>query len=951
MRRAKTVRRHIKTIAAAAPASRALSVSRAMLASRAKLAAPAVLASLVVLVCVGTLTTDPTLADPGPSTAAPAKVSPLPSSAYGVSALCAPAGRTRARCMALALVARDAQARAHRTPIGVASADALGLSAAPSAAAGNFGLRPRDLHSAYGLPEDAADAQTIALVDAFNDPSAEADLAKYSSEFGLPECTASNGCFAQVNQNGRAGEPPFPHSRAELETARKGNAAKRREAEEAMGWSVEISLDIETAHAVCQSCKIVLVEADNPAYVNLEAAEESAARLGADEISNSWGGPECAAAGACVGDSPAFDHPGLVVTAAAGDEGYLNWLEGGEPFANYPATSPHVVAVGGTRLLLNAKGEWAGESVWNDGGKGKNGRTDGFGATGGGCSEELEAQPWQQAVPDWPQVGCGTRRAVADVAADGDPYTGLAVYDTSPECETEIEEGNVVRTVHWCTIGGTSLATPLIAASFALAGGAGGVEYPARTLYENAAKTQGSLHDVTSGSNGECGLPFDSLTGAQECTAAEDAASSCPSELICLAASGYDGPSGLGTPDGIAAFMPTEATAPVAPSVSAPGAALVSSGSATLSASVDPNGSEVTRCTVEYGPGEAFSASALCIPMPGSGTTAETVSVQVKGLSPGTVYHYRVRARNAGGQGEALGAPFTTAAAPPTIVGPSASRVGPRDATLEAQIDPEGAETSYEVLVDGPCPAPMECIGTGVVVASGTLGAADESLPVSVDLANSRATLDIEPDTTYSFWVRASNEVGGLETGELSFTTLSEPAPPVGPSPPTQPPGSQQPGPAPSSQLPTTLTPQTPGQSPDGTPVQSVAASKQSKAAAVARLASTTLREGAGGTVAVRLSCPGSERSCAGTLTLRALGTTGGAVSEGGSKGPPVTLASAAFKVLGTHSRTLTLRLPTRAQLLLAHARELRARAIIAIRGVGAAASSSRVAVVLRASA
>jgi hypothetical protein len=937
MRRAKTVRRQIKTIAAAVPASRALSASRATLTA------------LVALACAGTFTASAALAD------TPATVSPLPSSAYGVSALCAPPGRERARCMALALVARNAQARAHRTPIGVASADALGPSAAPSAAAGDFGLRPRDLHSAYELPDDATDAQTIALVDAYNDPSAEEDLAKYSSEFGLPECTAGDGCFAQVNQNGTAGEPPFPHSRAELETARKGSGSKRREAEEAMGWSVEMSLDIETAHAVCQSCKIVLVEAEDPAYVNLEAAEESAARLGADEISNSWGGQECAAVGACIGDSPAFDHPGLVVAAAAGDEGYLNWLEGHEPFANYPATSPHVVAVGGTRLLLNAKDEWAGESVWNDGGTGRNGRADGFGATGGGCSEELEAQPWQQAVPDWPQVGCGDRRAVADVAADGDPYTGLAVYDTSPECETEIEEGATVRTVHWCTIGGTSLATPLIAASFALAGGADGVEYPARTLYENAAGTPGSLHDVTSGSNGECDLPFDSLTGAQGCTAAEDAATSCAAELICLAASGYDGPSGLGTPDGIAAFLPTGAAAPVAPSVSSPGAALITSNSATLSASVDPNGSKVLRCTIEYGPGEAFSASAPCNPMPGSGTSPETVSAQVVGLSAGTVYHYRVRASNAGGLGEALGAPFTTAPAPPTIVGPSASRVGERDATLEAQIDPEGAETSYEVLLDDPCPAPMECIRTDVVVASGTLGAGAADDTVSVDLAGSGVPLNIEPDTTYSFWVRASNEVGGLETGEHSFTTLSEPSseppPPVGPSPPTQPSGSQQPGPAPSSQLPTTLTPQTPGQSPDGTPVQSVAASKQSKAAAVARLASTTLREGSGGTVAVRLSCPGSERSCAGTLTLRALGPTGSAAGEGGPKGAPVTLASAAFKVPGTHSRTLTLRLSTRARLLLAHARELRARAIIAIRGAGAGASSSRVAVVLRASA
>ncbi|HEV3048048.1 MAG TPA: fibronectin type III domain-containing protein [Solirubrobacteraceae bacterium] len=885
------------------------------------------LATLVLLGCAAAaFTVVPAVAEA--SAGSPARVSPLPSSSYGVRSLCAAPGPGRARCMALALVAGDAQARAHRSPIGVTGAAALAPSAAPSPAAGDFGLRPRDLHSAYGLPKSAPEAQTIALVDAYNDPSAEEDLGHYSSEFGLPECTAADGCFSQLNQNGRSGEPPFPRTRAELEAALKGTGPKRTEAREAMGWSVEISLDIETAHAVCESCRIVLVEANNPEYANLEAAEESAARAGAGEISNSWGGPECVAVGDCIADSPAFDHPGVVVAAAAGDEGYLNWLEESVPFANYPATSPHVVAVGGTRLELGAKGEWAGESVWNDGGRGKSGRTDGSGATGGGCSAELEAQPWQRAVADWSEVGCGDRRAVADVAADADPYTGVAVYDTSPECETEYE---ALHTVHWCTIGGTSLATPLIAASFALAGGAGGVEYPSRTLYENAVKAPASLHDVTSGSNGECDLPFDTLTRAQGCTPAEDAAASCSSELICLAGSGYDGPTGLGTPDGIAAFLPAGTKALLAPSVSSAGASSVSSSSATLSASVDPNGSEVIGCTIEYGPGEAYSASAPCEPMPGSGTSAETVSAKVEGLSPGTEYGFRVRASNAGGRGEALGAPFTTPAAAPTIAGASASHVSQRDATLEARIDPNGAATSWEVLMDDPCAAPMECIRADVVVAGGTLAAGDASVAVRVDLAESAARLNIEPGTTYTFWVRAGNEAGPAETTPQTFTTLAEPGGP----PSREPPASQEPGPVSSPQLPTTLSPQTPGQTPSGTPVQSVASLKQAKAPAVAHLASTTLRERAGGTVAVRVSCPGGERSCAGTLTLQTLGAPGGPAA-GGAKASPLRLATVAFRVSGTHARTLTLRLSARARALLARARVLRARAIIEVRGASA---------------
>ncbi len=329
--------------------------------------------------------------------------------------------------------------------------------------------------------------------------------------------------------------------------------------EEAQGWTVEISLDIETAHAICQNCDITLVEADSPSFTDLNTAEESAVQLGANEISNSWGGPECIA-GTCVNDSPAFNHPGVVITAAAGDDGYLNWLEEpGSSFAGFPAASPHVVAVGGTRLTLGAQSERIGETVWNDGGESA-GHSDGHGAGGGGCSAQFAAQPWQRHVSDWAAVGCREGRAAADVAADADPYTGIAVYDSSPACETpyteEIEEEEVELVANWCTIGGTSLASPLIASVYALAGGAQGVSYPAQTLYANAAKSTGSLYDVVAGSNGACLTPFNEGTGQPSCTSAEEAKTSCSSELICRAASGYDGPTGLGTPDGLSAFQP-----------------------------------------------------------------------------------------------------------------------------------------------------------------------------------------------------------------------------------------------------------------------------------------------------------------------------------------------------------------------------------------------------------
>jgi hypothetical protein len=144
-------------------------------------------------------------------------------------------------------------------------------------------------------------------------------------------------------------------------------------------------------------------------------------------------------------------------------------------------------------------------------------------------------------------VGCASNRAVADISADADPYTGIAVYDS-----TENSEGDK----GWAVIGGTSVASPIIASVFALAGGAQGVDYPARTLYEGAVNAPGSLHDVTSGSNGACRRAFDEETGTSGCSIAEQA-QSCASGAICLARSGFDGPSGLGTPNGTGAFRPS----------------------------------------------------------------------------------------------------------------------------------------------------------------------------------------------------------------------------------------------------------------------------------------------------------------------------------------------------------------------------------------------------------
>ncbi len=349
-------------------------------------------------------------------------VSPLPASDYRVRPACPEPLPGHAACLALALTPATAAARAHVRPLGMT------LNAPPrkpTAEEGVDGLRPVDLADAYfpGEKAEAPGPQTIALVDAYNDPDAEADLNTYSRTFGLPElprCThgATKECFEQVNEFGETANLPFPKSKAarktELEVCEnEEDSESTREAacanvEEADGWAFEMSTDIEISHAICQNCRILLVEATSTEYRDLEKAEDTAASLGASEISNSWAGPEPGT------DSSAFDHPGTVITAASGDDGYLNWTEAleaslfGEAYnvgANYPASSPHVVAVGGTKLTLSSKGSWQSESVWND--DPREGTED-HGAGGSSCSRSFEAPAWQRNSPTGPPSAAGS---------------------------------------------------------------------------------------------------------------------------------------------------------------------------------------------------------------------------------------------------------------------------------------------------------------------------------------------------------------------------------------------------------------------------------------------------------------------------------------------------------------------------------------------------------------
>jgi subtilase family serine protease len=341
----------------------------------------------------------------------------------------------------------------------------------PMATSAPTGYGPAQFHGAYSLPTQSVADQTIAIVDAFDDPTAKSDLDTYNSAYGLPffptcSSTITTSCFQKVNQNGAAG--PLPRKDA--------------------GWALEIALDVETAHQICQNCKILLVEASTNSFSNLATAVNTAVRLGADVVSNSYGGSETSST-----LSGAYDHPGVAVTVSSGDNGYG---------VASPASYNTVVAVGGTTLNVTSDNAYASETAWS--------------GAGSGCSAYFSAQAWQTSDPNWPATGCSSRRGVADVAADADPSTGASVYDST---RYQGQSG-------WFRVGGTSLSAPLVGAVYALAGNSGSASYPSSIPYANRA----GLHDVTAGSNGSCGT------------------------VMCNAAAGYDGPTGVGTPNGISAF-------------------------------------------------------------------------------------------------------------------------------------------------------------------------------------------------------------------------------------------------------------------------------------------------------------------------------------------------------------------------------------------------------------
>ncbi|HEX3758353.1 MAG TPA: S53 family peptidase [Kofleriaceae bacterium] len=342
-----------------------------------------------------------------------------------------------------------------------------------SDAATPTGYGPSELQDAYRIDPSVTvtDHPTVAVVGAYGYAALESDLAAYRAHYGLPACTTASGCLRVVNQGGQSAPlPPDPPASDD--------------------WTVEAALDLDMVSAACPACSLLVVEANNSDVANLYAAEDEAAALGPTVITNSWGAPE----GSDLASAEAhFDHPGIAIFVAAGDFGYNDQFSSTGTGPDYPGTSAHVIAVGATRLVRDATARGWGETAWSvTGGRDRS-------AGGSACSTHIAKPAYQTDSP------CAFK-ATTDIAAVGDPATGVAVYNAG--------------SAGWITVGGTSAAAPLVAAIFAETGN--GAQSSGAFLAAHAS----ALNDVVTGNNG-----------------------TCSDSKLCNAGVGWDGPTGYGTPN------------------------------------------------------------------------------------------------------------------------------------------------------------------------------------------------------------------------------------------------------------------------------------------------------------------------------------------------------------------------------------------------------------------
>jgi hypothetical protein len=638
---------------------------------------------------------------------------------------CAAATAFRATCLAQILGLRGTQTLVHpllrrpSSPYRLRKPRPRGSHAALAAIAAAGAPQPGTpayLQQAYDLSylsETAGATETVAIVDAFDDPNAESDLDAYRAEFGLPACTSASGCFKKVAQNGSTNYPTSD-----------------------TGWELEISLDLDAVSALCPSCHIDLVEANSAGTSDLAAAELEADELSPNVISDSWDVPLSGRLARQFPQTGDYTFNGVTTVAASGDAGYP-----GASTNDFPAALPDVTAAGGTTLEpASASGVASAreftESAWSD--------------AGSGCNLGASKPAWQT------DSGC-TGRSYADISADADPDTGMQVYDST--------DGG------WVVVGGTSEATPLIAAYYALLGSA--AQGPS-WAYANAAL----LNDASTGSNGSCATSI---------------------AYICDAGPGYDGPTGVGSISG--------AVTTGAPGISGPGtngtyALSTTATGAQFSGGVYPNGIDTTYWW-EYGPTTDYGQQTPATDI-GSGTAPVAVSDSLTGLSPGTTYHYRLVAQNQTGteygydftlttpassttsptQGTATNpttttppppATTTTTSSPPVTEGGSGGsgtsttpsgaplvtnvRVAPAAsaATISATIAGRGAATTYALQY-----GPTASLGR---TTSGSLASSKSTATVTWALRN------LSPGKVYYLRAVATNGAGSTQSTLIRFRT------------------------------------------------------------------------------------------------------------------------------------------------------------------------------------
>ena len=319
----------------------------------------------------------------------------------------------------------------------------------PDASTSPTGLPPSTIKSVYGFPTGltAGAGKTIAIVDAYDDPTVFSDFNTFNSQYE----SGSTGSLSEYKQIVN-GTPPASDS----------------------GWALEISLDVEWAHAIAPGANILLVEANDNSFTNLMAAEDYASQH-ATYVSNSWGGSEfCSRFFGCeTAYDTHFTATGVSYFVSAGDAGLP---------AEYPSASPNVISVGGTTLHFDSSGAFSSETGWSSG--------------GGGCSAVETATAAQSHFSQYSQVGCGGKRATPDVSLDADPNSGVSVYDSTPYNGAS----------GWWTVGGTSASSPMWAARSADLGSVVNSTY----VYSGTP----TFRDVTIGNNGaSCLVGYDLCTG------------------------------------------------------------------------------------------------------------------------------------------------------------------------------------------------------------------------------------------------------------------------------------------------------------------------------------------------------------------------------------------------------------------------------------------------------